>query len=209
MSDTMFDAMFCAAIAGGGGGGGFTPTEAQLTAMNSGITSTDVAQIETNKNNISLIKHAANTSIYIQETTPTGEIGDYWLSSENGVKVYGRTDNLFNTFDIIGQVPSINNGALVNYNGATCTPIELANGDVSISTNTSVTYLMLYDVNMAYIGYLQIDSDTIGYGKTIAGYENAKYCRVRIDNTTGLDNVHIMLNTGDSIKPYIPYYFWA
>lgn len=53
MSDTMFDAMFGAAIAGGGG---FTPTEAQLTAMNSGITSTDVAQIETNKNNISSIQ---------------------------------------------------------------------------------------------------------------------------------------------------------
>lgn len=36
-----------------GGGGGFTPTETQLEAMNSGIDSTKVAQIETNKNNIS------------------------------------------------------------------------------------------------------------------------------------------------------------
>lgn len=34
------------------GGGGFTPTETQLTAMNSGIDSTKVNQIETNKNNI-------------------------------------------------------------------------------------------------------------------------------------------------------------
>lgn len=56
MSDTMFDAMFGAAIAGGGSSGGFTPTETQLTAMNSGITSTDVAQITTNKNNISSIQ---------------------------------------------------------------------------------------------------------------------------------------------------------
>ena len=56
MSDTMFDAMFGAAIAGGGGGGGFTPTEAQLTAMNSGITSADVEQITTNKTNISSIQ---------------------------------------------------------------------------------------------------------------------------------------------------------
>lgn len=56
MSDTMFDAMFGAAIAGGGSSGSFTPTETQLTAMNSGITSTDVAQIETNKNNISSIQ---------------------------------------------------------------------------------------------------------------------------------------------------------
>jgi hypothetical protein len=56
MSDTMFDAMFGAAIAGGSGGGGFTPTEQQLTAMNSGITSDDVEQINTNKNNISSIQ---------------------------------------------------------------------------------------------------------------------------------------------------------
>lgn len=56
MSDTMFDAMFGAAIAGGGSSGGFTPTETQLEAMNSGITATDVEQITTNKNNISSIQ---------------------------------------------------------------------------------------------------------------------------------------------------------
>lgn len=37
---------------GGGGGGGFTPTQAQLAAMNSGITSEDVEQIDTNTNNL-------------------------------------------------------------------------------------------------------------------------------------------------------------
>lgn len=37
---------------GGGGGGGFTPTTAQLAAMNSGITSEDVEQFSTNKTNI-------------------------------------------------------------------------------------------------------------------------------------------------------------
>ena len=37
---------------GGGGGSGFTPTQEQLDAMNSGINSTKVAQIETNKNDI-------------------------------------------------------------------------------------------------------------------------------------------------------------
>ena len=38
------------------GGGGFTPTESQLTAMNSGITAEDVEQITTNKSNISSIQ---------------------------------------------------------------------------------------------------------------------------------------------------------
>lgn len=37
---------------GGGGGGSFEPTDEQLAAMNSGITSEDVEQISTNKNNI-------------------------------------------------------------------------------------------------------------------------------------------------------------
>lgn len=37
-------------------GSGFTPTEQQLAAMNSGIDSTKVAQIETNKNNILFIQ---------------------------------------------------------------------------------------------------------------------------------------------------------
>ena len=36
------------------GGSSFTPTEDQLTAMNSGITSEDVQQIDTNKTNILL-----------------------------------------------------------------------------------------------------------------------------------------------------------
>lgn len=63
MSDTMFDAMFGAAIAGGAQGGGFTPTDEQLIAMNSGITATDVQQIETNKTNISLLSEQVGYAI--------------------------------------------------------------------------------------------------------------------------------------------------
>ncbi len=37
---------------GGAASGGFTPTEQQLAAMNSGVTTEDVAQIGTNENNI-------------------------------------------------------------------------------------------------------------------------------------------------------------
>lgn len=51
---------------GGGGGGGFTPTEEQLTAMNSGIDSEKVARIGTNETNISLLQQQvgyANTEL--------------------------------------------------------------------------------------------------------------------------------------------------
>lgn len=58
-------------------GSGFTPTEVQLTAMNSGITPTDVAQINTNKNNI--------------------------LSKANASDVNTATANLQNQIDQIAQ----------------------------------------------------------------------------------------------------------
>lgn len=79
---------------GGGGGGGFTPTEDQLTAMNSGIDSEKVAQIGTNENNISL-EQAKTTGmseggsdyiavggirVYVSATAPTGaRTGDLWI----------------------------------------------------------------------------------------------------------------------------------
>lgn len=48
------------ALKNGGGGGGFTPTQTQLDAMNSGIDSTKVAQIETNKTNILSVTNGEN-----------------------------------------------------------------------------------------------------------------------------------------------------
>ena len=78
------------AEAEGGGGGGFTPTQAQLDAMNSGINSTKVAQITTNENNISS-EQAKTTGmseggsnyitvngirVYVSATAPTGNIPD-------------------------------------------------------------------------------------------------------------------------------------
>ena len=68
-----------------GGGGGFTPTTDQLTAMNSGITSEDVAQIGTNETNISSvtdhIKFSANSkTYYLQPEQPSNpQDGDIWI----------------------------------------------------------------------------------------------------------------------------------
>lgn len=80
---------------GGGGGSSFTPTEEQLAAMNSGITSEDVTQIGTNENDISTIQgkltaHTAGGSnydvingirVYVSATAPTGDIptGSLWI----------------------------------------------------------------------------------------------------------------------------------
>ena len=81
--------------AGGGGGGGFTPTQTQLDAMNSGITSEDVEQIATNENDISTLQgkvkaHSEGGTdydvingirVYVSSTAPTGDIptGSLWI----------------------------------------------------------------------------------------------------------------------------------
>ena len=91
----LYDLLFArAATKGGGGGGSFTPTTEQLAAMNSGITSEDVQQINTNKNNI-LSEQAKTTGmteggsdyitvggirVYVSATSPTGaRTGDLWI----------------------------------------------------------------------------------------------------------------------------------
>jgi hypothetical protein len=86
MSDTMFDAMFGAAIAGGSGGGGFTPTETQLEAMNSGITSADVEQITTNKNNISSVNILSVVTVAEGYTLNT----NYSYLYRQGTRIYGN-----------------------------------------------------------------------------------------------------------------------
>ena len=82
-------------IPSSGGGGGFVPTEAQLTSMNSGITSADVQQIGTNETNI-LSEQGKTTAmstggadyivvnnirVYVSATAPTGTIptGSIWI----------------------------------------------------------------------------------------------------------------------------------
>jgi hypothetical protein len=74
----------------GGGGGGFTPTQAQLDAMNSGIDITKVTQIATNTDDISdeqdktvgMSEGGSNyitvggIRVYVSSTAPTGNIPD-------------------------------------------------------------------------------------------------------------------------------------
>lgn len=71
--------------------GSTAATTAQAAAINSGITSTDVEQINTNKNNISSYHKASGTSVFYGETEPTDSgisAGSYWISS-SGIKIFG------------------------------------------------------------------------------------------------------------------------
>lgn len=65
---------------GGGGGGGFTPTTAQLDAMNSGINSTKVAQITTNENNILLKANSSDVNVATANLQGQIDYIDYTIS---------------------------------------------------------------------------------------------------------------------------------
>lgn len=75
-------------------GDGFEPTDEQLAAMNSGITSEKVDQISTNENNISSLQgkttgmgtggsnyiEVNGIKMYFDTTAPTGaSVGDLWV----------------------------------------------------------------------------------------------------------------------------------
>ena len=61
---------------GGGGGGGFTPTDAQLDAMNSGITSERVGELEGIDDTGDDYIEVNGIRLYIASTAPTGDIPD-------------------------------------------------------------------------------------------------------------------------------------
>jgi lysophospholipase L1-like esterase len=75
---------------GGGGGGGFTPTTAQLAAMNSGIDSEKVAQVETKETNILTIETVIdNNKKYL--FSPVGNltiIPNKLINNKNQVRDY-------------------------------------------------------------------------------------------------------------------------
>ena len=69
-------------VENGGGGSGFEPTDEQLAAMNSGITSEDVKQIGTNKNNILSVDRTKATY-----TITSDNLFKPTYSNDNGVTI--------------------------------------------------------------------------------------------------------------------------
>lgn len=66
--------------AGGGGGGGFTPTDAQLAAMNSGITEERVEELAGIEDSGEDYIEIGGIRLYVSATAPTGaRTGDLWI----------------------------------------------------------------------------------------------------------------------------------
>lgn len=115
-----------------------------------------------------------------------------------------RTGNLFDNFDIIGQVPSVSNGNLVNSAlGGTTSFIKMGSAEIVLSYNAIANiYLFLYDNDSQFIGYKQKTNGEPIYSTSISGYSNAVYCRVRVDNLADFSNANLMFNTGSTPLPY-------
>lgn len=92
--------------AGGGGGSGFTPTQEQLDAMNSGIDSEKVAQIETNENNILSIQEGLTDGTFYADyihgnlfVNATNKItGKYYWYDSNTNKITTTTSSNYDGF---------------------------------------------------------------------------------------------------------------
>lgn len=196
---------------GGGGGGGFTPTDAQLDAMNSGITSEDVEQISTNKNNISSFHKADNTNVYFSETEPTGTIplGSYWLSTD-GISEYIQSPQLLDISQIIvgksWYYETNSNKAVVfievTPNTAYAIQVNELNVDTvficektTVEATTAITDTGRTINNTTAITFTTTATTgciAVQYNKTSITAEDCESCEV-------------MVNSGAEIMPYAPY----
>lgn len=136
-------------------------TTAQLSAINSGITSADVEQITENENNILSIKEKtdnitidSNRNIYIQATEPTGTIsvGSTWISGGT-IKGYAQESNISTatieqgTFNADGSESPNNNRVRTTFDTNIYTK-----GSYTVSITGAINVLMfVYDSNKTCI----------------------------------------------------------
>ena len=141
--------------------------------------------------------------------TTAADLFSWYIKGNMQHKTGDKTENLFDTFDIVGKVPSVTSGELVNsISGGTTSLITLSETIVSLTIFSNMqVYLFLYDENEVFIGYAAITSMGTIRSSIITGYNNAKYARIRIDSIS-LYNKNITFVYGSTApSSYIPYGF--
>lgn len=205
---------------------------AQLAAVNSGITSEDVAQIETNKNNISNIQttvasyhKASGTDIYFSETEPTGTIteGSYWIST-NATKI--KSKNKYNidnpTMQYDGYISNGDDLVRPSTTGSMCAIIPCVVGNTYTIGVTSRSLRICFTTGYptgsettALIPYRQNYETYDNHTHTITAPANAAYMVVNcylssIEVTDGKTTAEIfgtlMINDGETAETYAPYW---
>ena len=147
---------------GGGGGGGFTPTTAQLAAMNSGATTEKIEQIETNKNNI------------LSVNTAVSGLQDMLIAKS---KVMFNDAGLTQGYYING-----NTGDMVSNNDYYASDyIDVANMDFIVLYNTQQS--AYYNASKEYMGNFGNINTTLMEETAIDIPEGAKYIRCSVYKT--------------------------
>lgn len=155
------------------------------------------------ENNISLIKHAANSSIYIQETQPeSGNKGDYWIST-TGTKIYHYSNNLFDGVLLAGVWDTVDTRTSTDSNAYKSFKLNLPAGTYTISFAVAVNIVRLIkdgtllenlDENATSYTVTTTTENDLGFSFRIAGTPHTPW-----------DNSNIMLNSGSRVLPYEPY----
>lgn len=166
---------------------------------------------DVNENNISLIKHAVNTSLYFSETEPTTpNKGDYWIST-TATKIYMASNNLCTG---VNSNYYLNNGSTIAgravNNTGLIVPVEHNKSYTVSTTETQARYrIALIDTELE-IG----DSDTAYSGMQSEGTAdtmtiNSGSHNYLVINATDLSK--IMCNEGTTALPFEAYYapYWG
>lgn len=169
---------------GGGGGGGFTPTEEQLTAMNSGIDSEKVAQIGTNESNISSL-----AGIYRSKRTHTGSANLTETSGMDDIKLtFVMTSTQYEQL----KIAIADDNSLTNVEYYTINPSDT----LYVKSRYPATYVRVFQVD---------GSSTTGVSLT-AEYDIAidKTFNARGNNTSG--QLSVMMFNGKTVNNNIGSY---
>lgn len=175
---------------GGGGGGGFTPTTEQLAAMNSGIDSEKVEQIETNKTNISSVQAQVNNVTYLKY----------------GINLFDKTVYIDGKYLGMNGVESINADYFIS------DYIYLYDASLDKLTwftinGAAARFVAFYDSNKNYINNSWKQIGGSSQVNTIDIPSNAVYVRISTQKTQ-LNTTQLEYGTDYSgLVPYIaPYY---
>ena len=170
-------------------------------------TAAQLAQIETNKNNISLCKAFtdnasidSNRKLYISATEPTGDIpqGSTWIDGKT-IKTYGRSDNLWDE-----SYPNISSE--FRYIG-----INVGTGKFTLSTTTPQTE---YATLCFIAGNVDSGASTgtngvwTGQSRTVTAIDGYVTIAYRVYGQSPV-NYNTMLNAGDTAETYQSYYDWV
>lgn len=138
-------------------------------------------------------------NVVISSTEPTtGE--EIWLE---------KGKNLFNINDLIlGYVPSVSNGELVeNASRATTEMIEINNSVAyTWKSSDSITYIFYYGENKSFLGYNQLAANSSYILSSNTNWAQTKYIRIRIEEPSNITNAQLeygsTATTYEEFKPH-------